>query len=286
MAAYWTVPAGASRSRRQVQQYSDSAQRQQGFAVGGAEQQTAAAAGRDQSLADSQRPAAQSSRRRGRDLGDSDEGASPLNRQRGPAPGPQQDDGDTSPPAPQPLSPPQTAAGAAIPANHQRLYVGRDKADAATFQLRKAGGKVGGELTSNAAANLLIELGNANNDATAIATHYGVHRKSGCDLGAWFAIDSACCQRWKEFDDYMDYDTLHAKIFQVVEEEFWKLDPSLLYSIFEHKIDVAKEIIKVKGNMLGKQPHAAARKRTRLAIEAARGDLESSSDEESSSDDE
>ena len=29
----------------------------------------------------------------------------------------------------------------------------------------------------------------------------------------------------------------------MIEEEFWALDPALIYSIFEHKIDVAKEII-------------------------------------------
>ena len=70
----------------------------------------------------------------------------------------------------------------------------------------------------------------------------------------------------------------------MAEEEFWTLDPALIYSIFEHKIDIAKEIIKRKGNKMGKEPHAGARKRTKVAILAAQGDMESSSDEESSSD--
>ena len=42
---------------------------------------------------------------------------------------------------------------------------------------------------------------------------------------------------------------------------------------------------KRKGNKMGKEPHAGARKRTKAAILAAQGDVESSSDEESSSDD-
>ena len=47
---------------------------------------------------------------------------------------------------------------------------------------------------------------------------------------------------------------------------------------------MAKEIIKRKGNKMGKEPHAGARKRTKAAVSAAQGDVGSSSDEESSSD--
>ena len=38
-----------------------------------------------------------------------------------------------------------------------------------------------------------------------------------------------------------------------------------------NKIDVCKEIIRLEGAALRKEPHAGARKRTRAAIEAARG---------------
>ena len=37
----------------------------------------------------------------------------------------------------------------------------------------------------------------------------------------------------------MDKDTLLDKLFAVIEEEFWALDPALIYSIFEHKIEAA-----------------------------------------------
>ena len=75
---------------------------------------------------------------------------------------------------------------------------------------------------------------------------------------------------------------------EAIEEEFWKIDPALIYSIFEHKVDMAKEIVRLGGDKVKKQPHAGARRRTKLAVEKARGDVQvsgSSSDEGSSSDD-
>ena len=41
-------------------------------------------------------------------------------------------------------------------------------------------------------------------------------------------------------------------LIEMAEEEFWALDPALIYSIFEHKVDMAKEIIKRKGDKMGK----------------------------------
>jgi len=70
----------------------------------------------------------------------------------------------------------------------------------------------------------------------------------------------------------------------VIEEEFWALDPALIYSIFEHKVDMAKEIIKKKGDKVTKEPHAGARKRTKLDVLNAQGDVSSSSDEEDEED--
>ena len=61
-----------------------------------------------------------------------------------------------------------------------------------------------------------------------------------------------------------------------------KLDPVSIYSIFEHKVDVAEEIIRLGGNALGQEPHAGARRRTAEAIEAARykgNDVVSSDDD-------
>ena len=102
------------------------------------------------------------------------------------------------------------------------------------------------------------------------------------DLGVWWAVDSGVCQRYDEFTEWKDKDTILDKLWQVVEEEFWELDPALLHSIFEHKKDMAKEIIKQNGYHVKKEPHAGARRRTRKYIEANRGDMSSSSDDESS----
>ena len=90
------------------------------------------------------------------------------------------------------------------------------------------------------------------------------------------------CQRYDEFTEWKDKDTILDKLWQVVEEEFWELDPALLHSIFEHKKDMAKEIIKQNGYHVKKEPHAGARRRTRKYIEVNRGDMSSSSDDESS----
>ena len=47
-------------------------------------------------------------------------------------------------------------------------------------------------------------------------------------------------------------------LWNVIEEEYWDMDPALLYSIFEHKTDVANKIVELKGQNLEKEPHAGA----------------------------
>ena len=58
--------------------------------------------------------------------------------------------------------------------NHLRLYVDRDKQDAATFQYKLAGKRQDGELTPTARSNMLIELAGAKNrtETASIQQHY------------------------------------------------------------------------------------------------------------------
>ena len=95
---------------------------------------------------------------------------------------------------------------------------------------------------------------------------------NGHDLGAWSMQATGVVGRYYEFVPYFKKkpDLLNL-LWKVIEEEFWAMPPEKIFSIFEHKIDVCKEIIRLEGAALRKEPHAGARKRTRAAIEAARG---------------
>ena len=56
-----------------------------------------------------------------------------------------------------------------------------------------------------------------------------------------------------------------------------------LYAVFEHKLDIAQQVIDVQGAQLRKERHGGARKRTQAAIFAASAagmDLSASSDDE------
>ena len=55
------------------------------------------------------------------------------------------------------------------------------------------------------------------------------------DLGLWAALDAAVCQRYREFDNTMTKEELLNTLYAIIEDEFNKLDPLLIYSIFEHK---------------------------------------------------
>ena len=72
-------------------------------------------------------------------------------------------------------------------------------------------------------------------------------------------------------------------VWAVVEAEFWRMDPTKLYAVFEHKLDIAQQVIDVQGAQLRKERHGGAHKRTWAAIFAASAagmDLSASSDDE------
>ena len=57
------------------------------------------------------------------------------------------------------------------------------------------------------------------------------------------------------------------KLWAVTKEEWtWdNLDPEKLYSISEHRLNVAEEVIRCEGQPLLKEPHGGARKKTNLS---------------------
>jgi hypothetical protein len=91
-----------------------------------------------------------------------------------------------------------------------------------------------------------------------------------CDLGMWWALDSAKELRYKEFLPSMSREERLDKLWECVEDAWEDLDPEKLFSIAEHKVDVAAAIVLNEGRQLKEEPHAGARQRTKHAIAAAR----------------
>ena len=59
-------------------------------------------------------------------------------------------------------------------------------------------------------------------------------------------------------------------LWAVIEEEFYLIDPEVLYVIAEHKLDIAKQIKACGGAWPMKEVHGGARKRTKDDIAAAK----------------
>jgi hypothetical protein len=89
------------------------------------------------------------------------------------------------------------------------------------------------------------------------------------DLGIWWALDAAKEKCYKDFLPRMRKDELLDKLWQCIVDAWEALPPESLFSIAEHKVDVATCVIENNGAKMRKEPHASARKRTKLAIEAA-----------------
>ena len=87
----------------------------------------------------------------------------------------------------------------------------------------------------------------------------------------WWCLDAGVQKRYKEFLPRMKKKELLDKLWEVIVEEWDKMLPEGLFSIAEHKLDVAKAVVEIDGQKLKKEPHAQARMRTMAAIAAARG---------------
>ena len=92
---------------------------------------------------------------------------------------------------------------------------------------------------------------------------------NGLDLGFWRMLHFKVLRHYKEFLVYTDQKTMLDRLWKIIEGEFWKIPPSKIYCIFEHKVDIAKQVIREGGRKLKCESHGGARKRTELAIAAA-----------------
>jgi hypothetical protein len=91
------------------------------------------------------------------------------------------------------------------------------------------------------------------------------------DLGVWSCLAAAVRRRYREFiDDFESLAACQDALWEVIQDEWRKMDPAKLYSISEHKYDIAKQVICAGGKPILKECHAGARKRTNDAIKAAR----------------
>ena len=84
-------------------------------------------------------------------------------------------------------------------------------------------------------------------------------------------LAAAVRRRYREFiDDFESLAACQDRLWEVIQEEWREMDPAKLYSISEHKYDIAKQVIREGGKPILKECHGGARKRTNDAIKAAR----------------
>lgn len=115
--------------------------------------------------------------------------------------------------------------------------------------------------------------------AAASAAGFSIHKQSAnspelndLDLGVWKALEARVELEYKKFLPRMKKKQLLNKLFEVISEAWESLPPEVLFSIAEHKVDVARTVLELSGKQLAKEPHGGARKRAKLAAaEAARG---------------
>ena len=91
------------------------------------------------------------------------------------------------------------------------------------------------------------------------------------DLGVWYALHAAVEAHYKDFEDTVSLKLLLDAVWEVVKEEFWALDPKLLFVISLHKKAMAEAVIAAGGDKIKKDPHSGSRKRARQLIKDAYG---------------
>jgi len=72
-------------------------------------------------------------------------------------------------------------------------------------------------------------------------------------------LNSAVRKRWKEFMQYTTQDVILNRLWDVIQDEWDKIDPAKLYCIAEHKKDIAEQVKKAGGKKLKKEAHGGAR---------------------------
>ena len=71
-------------------------------------------------------------------------------------------------------------------------------------------------------------------------------------------------------DDFPSLSACQDKLWEVIQEEWRNIDPAKLYSISEHKLDIANQVIRAKGKKIKVEDHGGARNRRNEAVEKAR----------------
>jgi hypothetical protein len=111
----------------------------------------------------------------------------------------------------------------------------------------------------------------------AISNCFAVYKQSAktpelnmLDLGVWYRLHHRVLARYEEFLEHRKRKELLDHLWAVIEEEFYLIDPEVLYVIAEHKLDIAKQIKACGGARLLKEVHGGACKRTKDDIAAAK----------------
>ena len=81
---------------------------------------------------------------------------------------------------------------------------------------------------------------------------------NGLDLGVWAMLKAAVDDHANEFLRYRSYGDLLDALWDVIEKEFWAMEPAKLWVIMEHKKAVAEKIKKGGGAAMRKDPTRAA----------------------------
>ena len=89
---------------------------------------------------------------------------------------------------------------------------------------------------------------------------------NGLDLGVWSMLQAAVDDHANEFLRYRSYGDLLDALWDVIEKEFWAMEPAKLWTIFEHKKAVAEKIKQGGGAAMRKDPHSGCRKKLKALL--------------------
>lgn len=71
-------------------------------------------------------------------------------------------------------------------------------------------------------------------------------------------------------DDFESVSACQDKLWEVIQEEWRNMDPAKIYSISEHKYNIAKQVIDAKGKKITVERHGGARQKRDKDIRRAR----------------
>ena len=90
------------------------------------------------------------------------------------------------------------------------------------------------------------------------------------DLGVWHHLASQVLFHYDEFLDHLQPEKAQLnRLWEIIEDEFWKMDPERLLVIALHEVDIAQQVVDAEGGKIMKEAHNGARARAREMIAAA-----------------